>query len=163
MIVGGAPLSEDTQKVIKSCLNIKLLQAYGTSETAGAGCMMDPFDQSIGGIGPPLLGRIKLIDWKEGGYRPTDKPNPRGEIVIGSQSVSVGYFKLKTATDEAFYTDPDGRQWFLTGDIGEVLPNGTFKIIDRKKGFNKITIWRIRVFRKGMSSFKHIHSLMAFH
>ena len=69
MLVGGAPLSQDTQKLIKSCLNIKLIQGYASTETTGAGCMMDPFDESYGRVGAPLLGsQIKLIDWKEGGY-----------------------------------------------------------------------------------------------
>jgi long-chain acyl-CoA synthetase len=26
---------------------------------------------------------IRMINWEEGHYRITDKPNPRGEIVIG--------------------------------------------------------------------------------
>ena len=139
MLVGGAPLSQDTQKLIKSCLNIKLIQGYASTETTGAGCMMDPFDESLGRVGAPLLGsQIKLIDWKEGGYRVTDSPNPRGEMVVGSDSISTGYFKLDATTDEAFYSDSENRRWFLTGDIGEAFPDGTFKIIDRKKDLIKL-------------------------
>jgi len=35
MMVGGAPLSQDTQKLIKACLNIKLAQGYASTETTG--------------------------------------------------------------------------------------------------------------------------------
>ncbi|CAG2121355.1 unnamed protein product, partial [Medioppia subpectinata] len=140
MFVGGAPLSQDTQKVIKACLNIKLLQGYASTETSGAGCLMDQSDQSYGQVGAPLRGtKIVLEDWEEGGYRATDKPNPRGEIVISSDSISAGYYKLESATEEAYYTDADGQRWFRTGDIGEVYPNGNFKIIDRKKDLIKLS------------------------
>ena len=139
MLVGGAPLSHDTQKLIKSCLNIHLMQGYASTETTGAGCIMDRFDDSLGRVGAPLLGtRIKLEDWDEGGYKTSDVPNPRGEIVIGGDAISKGYFKLDSQTEEAYYTDKSGERWFRTGDIGEVFPNGTFKLIDRKKDLIKL-------------------------
>lgn len=139
MFVGGAPLSQDTQKLIKACLNIKLLQGYASTETTGGACIMDADDESLERVGQPLLGlQIKLIDWEEGGYKVTDKPNPRGEIVVGGDSITAGYFKLDSTTNESYYTTPDGIRWFLTGDIGEVFPNGTFKIIDRKKDLIKL-------------------------
>ena len=139
MLVGSAPLSLENQKLIKSCLNIKILQVYGTTETCGTGCYMDAYDDYLGKVGPPNLGvQIKLIDWEEGGYKVTDKPYPRGELVIGNEAVSNGYYKLDEITKESFYTDRDSRRWFLTGDIGEVYPDGTFRIIDRKKYLVKL-------------------------
>ena len=97
-------------------------------------------DLSYGRIGIPLEGvNVKLIDWKEGGYLTSDKPNPRGELVIGSDIVALGYYKLPDMTDEAFYSDKEGIRWFHTGDIGEVYPDGSFKIIDRKKDLIKLS------------------------
>ena len=71
-----------------------------------------------------------LENWEEGGYRVSDKPNPRGEIVIGGENISAGYYKLPHKTEEDFF-QRDGKRWFRTGDIGEVHPDGSIKIIGK--------------------------------
>ena len=44
-------------------------------------------DRSTGRVGPPCTGcDIRLDDWDEGNYRVTDKPFPRGEIVLGKKN-----------------------------------------------------------------------------
>lgn len=72
-----------------------------------------------------------------GGYRVTDKPYPRGEIVVGGENITAGYYKNDTLTKES-YKEEDGIRWFYTGDIGEAHPDGSFKIIDRKKDLVKL-------------------------
>lgn len=49
-----------------------------------------------------LLFFPKLINWEEGGYRTNDSPMPRGEIVVGGPSVTLGYFKNQSKTDEVY-------------------------------------------------------------
>lgn len=66
-----------------------------------------------------------------------DQPHPRGEIVVGGGCVAAGYYKNDALTSEAF-REEDGERWFCTGDIGEVHPDGSFKIIDRKKDLVKL-------------------------
>ena len=61
-----------------------------------------------------------------------------GEIVIGGGNVATGYFQLPEKTKESFFKDEHGLRWFRTGDIGEVGPHGTLKIIDRKKDLVKL-------------------------
>ena len=34
--------------------------------------------------------QLKLINWEEGNYRVTDKPCPRGEVIIGGNCVADG-------------------------------------------------------------------------
>ena len=138
MVVGGAPLSPELQALIKAAANVTLIQGYGATETLGAVLCMDFHDLSFGRVGAPLSGpKLKLIDWEEGGYRTTDKPNPRGEIVIGGTKVAMGYFQMEQLTKEAFYEE-DGTRWFITGDIGEVFPDGTVKIVDRRSDLVKL-------------------------
>lgn len=52
----------------------------------------------------------------------------RGEICFAGPSVFKGYFKCPELTAESFHNE-----WFCSGDIGQVNPNGTVKIIDRCK------------------------------
>ncbi|KAI1304657.1 Long-chain-fatty-acid--CoA ligase 4 [Halotydeus destructor] len=49
----------------------------------------------------------------------------------------MGYFKREDETQESFYEE-DGRRWFISGDIGEIFPDGTVKIIDRRKDLVKL-------------------------
>lgn len=64
-----------------------------------------------------------------GGYFNTDKPCPRGEILIGGPNVTMGYYKNELKTKEEFLVDKNGQRWFCTGDIGEFHPDGCLKII----------------------------------
>ncbi|XP_054708359.1 fatty acid CoA ligase Acsl3-like [Uloborus diversus] len=135
---GGAPLSSDTQSFIRCCLNVQVLQGYGLTETAASSTIQDFDDYSSGRVGAPLSTcKLRLVDWDEGSYHVTDKPNPRGEIVVGGDCLTNGYFKNQDLTNEVFKIE-NGTRWFYTGDIGEMLPNGTLKIIDRKKDLVKL-------------------------
>lgn len=44
---------------------------------------------------------LQLVNWEEGNYKITDDP-PRGEIVVGGPSVTLGYFNNQEKTDEVF-------------------------------------------------------------
>lgn len=138
MVVGGAPLAYDLQKRIKCALNITLIQGYGSTETSGGVFCMDFKDLSYGRVGSPLNGvRVRVVNWPEGNYSIDDKPNPRGELIIGGEMISSGYLNLEEANKAAFF-DNDGIHWFISGDIVEIHPDGTFSIIDRKKDIVKL-------------------------
>ncbi len=50
---------------------------------------------------------------------------------MGGANITSGYYKMEKETAESFKKDADGQRWFESGDIGELLPNGTLKIIGR--------------------------------
>ena len=43
-----------------------------------------------------------------------DMPDPRGEILVSGNNVTLGYYKNKKATDESFI-EIEGKRWFCTG------------------------------------------------
>uniref|UniRef100_A0AAY4AT60 long-chain-fatty-acid--CoA ligase n=1 Tax=Denticeps clupeoides TaxID=299321 RepID=A0AAY4AT60_9TELE len=139
LLSGGAPLSPATQRFMNICFCCPVGQGYGLTETCGAGTISDMWDYSTGRVGAPLVcSDITLKDWEEGGYHSTDKPNPRGEILIGGPNVTMGYYKNHTKNQDDFFVDEKGQRWFCTGDIGEFHPDGCLKIIDRKKDLVKL-------------------------
>ena len=98
MVSGGAPLSRETHNFIRTCMGCPVIQAYGLTETCASAAIMEIDDMSTEAVGPPEQSlQIKLINWEEGNYRVTDLPRPRGEIVIGGNSVADGYVKRETS------------------------------------------------------------------
>ncbi|XP_072546761.1 long-chain-fatty-acid--CoA ligase 3a [Salminus brasiliensis] len=139
LLSGGAPLSAATQRFMNICLCCPVGQGYGLTETCGAGTISQLWDYSTGRVGAPLVCcEIQLKDWVEGGYRTTDKPCPRGEILVGGPNVTMGYYKNEAMNREDFFVDKKGQRWFCTGDIGEFQADGCLKIIDRKKDLVKL-------------------------
>lgn len=138
MMSGGAPLSPATQRFMNVCFCCPVGQGYGLTETCGAGTITEVADNSTGRVGAPLVCcEIRLRDWAEGGYTRNDNPNPRGEVLIGGPNVTQGYYSREN-NDNDFFADENGQQWFCTGDIGEVYPDGCLQIVDRKKDLVKL-------------------------
>ncbi|KAH7638395.1 long chain fatty acid coa ligase-like protein [Dermatophagoides farinae] len=139
MICGGAPLNTRTQATIKSALDVIFIQGYGCTETTSSPICMDFETLDYGNCGSILANAyFRLQDWDEGGYSVRDRPNPRGELLIGGEIVTMGYFKNPHLTKEVYYTDENRIRWYRTGDIAEMFPNGFVKIIDRRKDLIKL-------------------------
>lgn len=111
-----------------------------------------------------LIKWIQLVSWEEGGYKISDSPMPRGEVVVGGYSITKGYFNNEAKTNEVYkvkdlcqsslvvkynifhfnfcfwllQVDERGMRWFYTGDIGQFHPDGCLEIIDRKKDIVKL-------------------------
>ena len=59
---------------------------------------------------------------------------PRGELLLRGPMIFNGYLKDQKRTDEVLIED----NWFKTGDIVELQPQGSIKIIDRRKNIFKL-------------------------
>jgi len=140
MIVGGAPLAPATQEFVRTCLDARLVQGYTMTETTCSGTCQALGDVSVGNVGGPMAGmEVRLMDWPEGNYRIADKPFPRGEFVLGGEPVTRGYYKNVAKTNEDFFIE-NGKQYFRSGDIGELRDDGSFRVIDRKKDLVKLQL-----------------------
>ncbi|XP_074658018.1 fatty acid CoA ligase Acsl3-like isoform X2 [Tubulanus polymorphus] len=138
MLSGGAPLSSETQRFMNICFCCPVLQGYGLTETCGTGSVTNHKDLRKGRCGAPMsCNELVLRNWEEGGYKNTDKPHPRGEILIGGDSVAMGYYKNEAKTKEDFMQF-NNQRWFCSGDIGEMDDDGVLRIIDRKKDLVKL-------------------------
>nr|ACG45055.1 acyl-CoA synthetase long-chain family member 3 [Zea mays] len=139
VLCGGAPLSGDTQRFMNICLGVPVGQGYGLTETCAGAAFTEWDDTSVGRVGPPLpCCYVKLVSWEEGGYKISDYPMPRGEVVVGGHSITKGYFSNEAKTNEVYKVDERGIRWFYTGDIGQFHPDGCLEIIDRKKDIVKL-------------------------
>ena len=68
-------------------------------------------------------------------YMVNDKPNPRGEVLIGGNGVFAGYYKDEENSKDTITEDG----YVKTGDVAELLPNGSIKLFDRRKNFFKLS------------------------
>uniref|UniRef100_A0A673CDC3 Arachidonate--CoA ligase n=1 Tax=Sphaeramia orbicularis TaxID=375764 RepID=A0A673CDC3_9TELE len=132
MITGAAPISPTVLSFLRAAMGCQFYEGYGQTECT-AGCTMTlPGDWSAGHVGAPLpCNSVKLVDVPEMNYLAV---NGEGEVCVKGPNVFQGYLKDPEKTKEAI--DEDG--WVHTGDIGKWLPNGTLKIVDRKKHIFKL-------------------------
>lgn len=135
MITGSAPIDPQVLEFFKVCFCCPVLEGYGLTEVSGGASVTFPNDPVAGHVGGPLpCIKWRLKDVPEMNYLSTDKPYPRGELCMQGNTVFSGYYKRPDKTAEAF---EDG--WFKTGDVCQVYPNGSVKIIDRSKNIFKLS------------------------
>ena len=112
-LTAGAPIPEPIQ-AIWQIWGVNLRNLYGITEHTLVLCQSEPF-QEPGNAGVPL-------------YPKEVRLGPDGEILVRGPGMFAGYWKNEEATRDVVR---DG--WFHTGDVAEVMANGHFRIIDRKK------------------------------
>ncbi|MFE3777642.1 AMP-binding protein, partial [Amycolatopsis sp. NPDC059090] len=124
---GGASLPVELIKEIDTRLGVRILEAYGLSETSPLATIGDPDAPSRpGSIGKPVWGvEVKLIksDWTE-----VTGPGEIGEIAVRGHNVMKGYHGRPEATAEAIRGG-----WLRTGDLARRDEDGWYYIVDRSK------------------------------
>jgi long-chain acyl-CoA synthetase len=125
---GGAPLPAEVRKGFEELTGAQVIEAYGLSETS-PGATANPVDgrAKAGSIGQPLPGT--MISIREVGNPAREVPlGQPGEICIKGPQVMKGYYNQPQATAETFVGD-----YFRTGDVGYMDPEGFIFIVDRIK------------------------------
>lgn len=135
ILSGAAPLSTHVEAYLRVVTCAHVLQGYGLTETCAGTFVSLPNEISmLGTVGPPVPNvDVCLESVPEMGYDALSS-TPRGEICIRGKTLFSGYYKREDLTKEVLV---DG--WFHTGDVGEWQPDGSMKIIDRKKNIFKLS------------------------
>ncbi|XP_030813150.1 long-chain-fatty-acid--CoA ligase 6 isoform X1 [Camarhynchus parvulus] len=132
IVTGAAPASPTVLGFLRAALGCQVYEGYGQTECTAGCTFTTPGDWTSGHVGAPLpCNLIRLKDVEELNYFAS---KGEGEICVKGPNVFKGYLKDEERTAEAL--DQEG--WLHTGDIGKWLPNGTLKIIDRKKHIFKL-------------------------
>ena len=113
-ISGGAPLDQGTAQLLIG-LGLPLVEGYGLTEAAPV-VAANGLDENLpGSVGRPLDGiEVKL--------------NSKGELMVRSPSIMMGYWKDDAATTRAFDEFPG---WLSTGDVAEITEDGRIFIRGR--------------------------------
>lgn len=137
MLTGSAPISGEVMGFLKVCFCCPFLEGYGMTETSAGSVTMLTSDKTYGHVGGPVANvKIRLRDIPEMGYlhNNPDGTNPKGEVCFWGPSIMPGYYKNQEKTAECL-----SNGWLASGDVGEVRPNGSIKIIDRAKNIFKLS------------------------
>ena len=135
MVSGSAPLDPGLHQFLRVVFSNNLMQGYGLTETYAMGLAQAENDLSsgnCGGVG--VATELCLADVPDMEYLVSDRPHPRGELLMRGSNVFKQYYKNEAETQKAFTEDG----WFRTGDICSVDELGRFRIIDRVKNVLKL-------------------------
>ncbi|MEV7603614.1 carboxylic acid reductase [Kitasatospora sp. NPDC089797] len=127
VVSGSAPPSAGTTAFLEECLQVRLVDGYGSTETGAVA-----FD---GRVQRPPVTDYRLVDVPELGYFGTDSPYPRGELLVRSDLLVPGYFRRPDATAEVF--DEDG--FYRTGDIMALVGPDELRYVERRSNVLKLS------------------------
>jgi len=125
-ISGGGALASHVDGFFE-VIGIELLVGYGLTETSPVLSCRRPWNNRRGSSGQPLEGTaIRIVDPES---RQVLAIGQRGLVLAKGPQVMGGYFGKPEATAKAI--DADG--WFDTGDLGQLLADGTLVLSGRAK------------------------------
>ena len=126
-MTSSAPISPELRAWVEAFLDMHLMEGYGPTEAGPI--LVD------GGVQRPAVTDYKLADVPELGYFHTDRPHPRGELLVKTQNMFAGYYKRPEVTAEVY--DEDG--YYCTGDIFTEIAPGRFQFTDRRNNVIKLS------------------------
>jgi fatty acid CoA ligase FadD9 len=125
-MTGSAPISPELKAWVESLLEMHLTDGYGSTEAG-----MVSFDGEV--QCPPVID-YKLVDVPDLGYFATDRPYPRGELLLKTENMFPGYYKRHEVTADVF--DADG--YYRTGDVVAEVGLDRLVYVDRRNNVLKL-------------------------
>ncbi len=127
----GSPLHADLKERLFERLGpSSVVELFGLTEGIITTLEPEEAEGRMASVGKPLIGTDIKIVGDDDVEVPIEKS---GEVVGVGRIVMPGYLNRPDATAEATWTDPNGRKWMRTGDIGLLDQEGYLYIVDRKK------------------------------
>jgi long-chain-fatty-acid--[acyl-carrier-protein] ligase len=109
-----------------------LLEGYGITECSAVVSVNPPAAAKRGSIGKPLPGvLVRVVDLDDGKALP---PATRGMFQVSGATVFPGYLAYDGPSP---FVEDTGRRWYVTGDLGELDPDGYLWFSGRLKRFLK--------------------------
>jgi fatty acid CoA ligase FadD9 len=124
---GSAAISPEMKTWAETFIGLPLVEGYGSTETGPV--------FSDGEMRRPPVIDYKLVDVPDLGYFRTDRPHPRGELLVKTAAMFPGYYKRPELTAEVF--DADG--FYRTGDVVAELGPDQLKYLDRRNNVLKLS------------------------
>lgn len=129
IMAAAAPLPLETARKLQERTGIRIVQAYGMTESSPI-THLSPLDPEVIRLDSPGLPmnntEQKIVDIETGEHEvPVGED---GEIIIRGPQVMLGYWKAPEENARALRNG-----WLYTGDIGHVDAHGYLYIVDRKK------------------------------
>ncbi|MCY1708680.1 non-ribosomal peptide synthetase [Pannonibacter sp. SL95] len=128
LVFGGEPASPEAVKsAYRSAPNIRLCNAYGTTETAQIAAFGDAADQvlPIDAAAPGTKLKVRGIHGSPAGVGEV------GELTVEGASLAMGYTGDAAQTALRFAPAENGTRVFGTGDLAKIEANGQITLLGR--------------------------------
>lgn len=144
ILVGGEPFPEALLKKLQKFSNAHIYNMYGPTETTVWSTIKDLSHASFITIGKPIANTTCYILDKNQNLLPMQTP---GELYIGGDGVTQGYWHLPSLTKEKFITSPFDHKQIIynTNDLAYFTKEGELVHLGRSDFQVKIRGYRIEL------------------
>jgi long-chain acyl-CoA synthetase len=124
-LVAGQKCPAEVRAAFEARFGCNLIDAYGATETHFVAATSIHAPQPVGTVGTQVGQATIRVEREDGSEAPAGEV---GELVLGGDTICVGYWRDEERTLESF-----GPYGWRSGDLGYQDDQGYFYVVDRKK------------------------------